>query len=262
MRDSISVPGIPVQGCDIGALYCNGLYQADPGLAARHFGDIPIAWIDCFGTDPTADVLDVEKGDATPVDAAVWVAARLALKPSYPPVVYCNRMSLTPLFNALNAAGLQIVTHFRLWVATLDGTKALPDMTGVTAVQYEGMGSYDESVVYDDTWLAPPPVPDPPPVKLKKGDTMIELPPGVKGIVAFPPPGATKLLLGADEGASAGKAAKVRVGTQGTVWHEYDPDVTWAATPVVITLAGAPTRVTLSRLDTANPTVIVTADWA
>jgi hypothetical protein len=34
------------------------------------------------------------------------------------------------LFNAMNAAGLRIVHDFRLWIATLDGTKTVPDMTG------------------------------------------------------------------------------------------------------------------------------------
>jgi hypothetical protein len=56
----------------------------------------------------------------------------------------------------MNAAGLQIVRDFRTWIATLDGTKTVHDMTGVTAVQYAGEnmtgGHYDESAVYDDLW--------------------------------------------------------------------------------------------------------------
>jgi hypothetical protein len=63
----------------------------------------------------------------------------------------------------MTAHGMRVVRDFRLWVATLDGTKTLPDMTGVTAVQWKpatansGPGHYDESAVYDDTWLAPAP---------------------------------------------------------------------------------------------------------
>jgi len=34
------------------------------------------------------------------------------------------------LFNEMNAAGLEIVRDFRTWIATLDGTKQVHDMTG------------------------------------------------------------------------------------------------------------------------------------
>ena len=60
----------------------------------------------------------------------------------------------------MNAAGLEIVKDFRLWIATLDGTKTVPDMTGVTAVQFAGEnmtgGHFDESIVYDDDWHRSP----------------------------------------------------------------------------------------------------------
>jgi hypothetical protein len=48
-----------------------------------------------------------------------------------------------------------------LWIASLVGTKTVPDMSGVTAVQWAGAaitgGNWDESVVYDDAWHAPAP---------------------------------------------------------------------------------------------------------
>jgi hypothetical protein len=78
---------------------------------------------------------------------------------------------LEAMFNAMNAAGLEIVRDFRIWIATLDGTKRVHDMTGVTAVQYKRApkedahgnplespsdsvtsGHFDESIVYDDNW--------------------------------------------------------------------------------------------------------------
>ena len=71
----------------------------------------------------------------------------------------------------MNAVGLQVVRDFRLWIATLDGTETVHDMTGVTAVQHKRAprehadgtlaeppsdsvtaGHYDESIVYDDHW--------------------------------------------------------------------------------------------------------------
>lgn len=159
MRDSTTAADIPGHGLDLVAGYGNGRYKwADADW--QRFPGIGHVYIDVDGSRPDCGVLDVEQGDAPPSQAPVWVKARLALPHAYPPVLYCNRSMLTPLFNAMNAAGLHVVRDFRLWVATLDGTKTLPDMTGVAAVQYAGEnltgGHYDESIVYDDTWHAPP----------------------------------------------------------------------------------------------------------
>jgi len=159
MRDSTTAADIPHHGLDLVAGYANGAFAWSDADWQRFPGQGHV-YIDVNGSDPHgAGVLDVENGDATPAGAVEWVKARLALKPAYPPVIYCNRATLTPLFNAMDAAGLQVVKHFRLWVATLDGTKTLPDMTGVTAVQWAGEGltggHYDESIVYDDAWHAP-----------------------------------------------------------------------------------------------------------
>ena len=176
LRDSTTAADIDPHGLDLVAGYGNGRYTwADtdwdrfPGIGHVH--------IDVNGTGAAGcGVLDVETGDATVATAVTWVKQRLALNPPYPPVIYCNRSTLTPLFNAMNAAGLQIVRDFRLWVATLDGTRTLPDMTGVTAVQDKGEsltgGHYDESVVYDNAWHAPasPPV--------RRTYVVVELPDG------------------------------------------------------------------------------------
>jgi hypothetical protein len=157
MRDSTTAADIDPRGLDLVAGYGNGAYRW-PEADWDRFA-CPHVFIDVNGSDPAGcGVLDVETGDATVATAVAWVKARLALKPSYPPVIYCNRSTLTALFDAMNAAGLKIVRDFRLWVATLDGTKTVPDMTGVTAVQYAGQaqtgGHYDESIVYDDAWHA------------------------------------------------------------------------------------------------------------
>ena len=161
MRDSTTPAAIPVAGTQLVAGYANGLYQwsqadYDRFPAAAH------VYIDVTGADPAGcGVLDVETGDATVTTAVAWAKARLALGGTYPPVIYCNRSTLTSLFNAMGAAGLGVGHDFRLWIATLDGTKTVPDMTGVTAVQWAGAsitgGNWDESVVYDDAWHAPAP---------------------------------------------------------------------------------------------------------
>ena len=189
-RDSTTLADIPVAGTQLVMVYANGLYRVLLQDVVARFGpQVPVAWIDVNGSDVYADVLDVETGDATPAGAVVWVKAKLLTKPVYPPVVYCNRATLTPLFNAMGAAGLHVGTHFRLWIATLDGTRTVPDMTGVTAVQYAGEAQtghhYDESIVYDAAWkAAPAPAPKPAPVPVPVLDAvLVQLPAGTSRVV-------------------------------------------------------------------------------
>lgn len=157
MRDSTILRDIPIHGTDLVAGYVNGSGRASERDFAR-FRGIPHVHIDVLGTDPDeAGVLDFERGNPpTAETCAEWAKKRHELHPGYPAVIYCDRDHLTPLFNAMNAAGLHIVKDFRLWIATLDGTKTVHDMTGVTAVQFAGEsitgGHYDESIVFDDAW--------------------------------------------------------------------------------------------------------------
>jgi hypothetical protein len=159
MRDSTTPTDIPIDGTDLAAGYINGQFKWSPEGFAR-FSEAKHVHIDVDGTNPEgAGVVDCETGDVTVSGAVEWAKARKAAHPGeYPPIIYCNRSTLTPLFNAMNAAGLHIVKDFRLWIATLDGTKTVPDMTGVTAVQYAGEsmtgGHYDESIVHDPHWHA------------------------------------------------------------------------------------------------------------
>lgn len=159
------------QPIDMVAGYANGLYAWTAADWAR-FPNQAHVTIDVRGTDIGADVLDVESGDATPADSVTWVRNKLLQKPGYPPVLYVNRSNITQVFNAQNAAGHQVGRDFRLWIATLDGTKSVPDMTGVTAIQYASAAmtktNVDLSIVVDGAWkaTAKPPVPTPPPVKL------------------------------------------------------------------------------------------------
>lgn len=171
MRDSTTATDIPVHGTELVAGYINGTYAWTEEGYAR-FPGIPHILMDISGDSPHAGVLDVEPGCAAIEAAPPWVRRRHKLLPdAYPPVIYVNRSTLTPLFNVLEADGLHVVRDFRLWIATLDGTKAVHDMTGVTAVQYKGArpqnkdgswagepgpatteGHFDESLVYDDAW--------------------------------------------------------------------------------------------------------------
>lgn len=161
-RDSITAAHIPVPGTDLAVGYINGRWPSYYDLPAR-FPNIPHVSIDVVGNRPDADVLDVESGDATPQTAVSWVRSKLARNEH--PVLYVNRGNITAVFNAMHAVGFEVATHFKTWIATLDGTKAVADMTGVVAVQYlsNAGANYDESIVYDGSFKESP-VPEPHPL--------------------------------------------------------------------------------------------------
>jgi hypothetical protein len=170
MRDSTTPTDIPIRGTDIAAGYVSGKYRWSAAGYAR-FRRIERARIDCRGTKPAkADILDVEPRCADVSRAPSWVKERMAAFPgAYPPIIYCNQDTLKRVLPAMRAAGLRLGKDFLLWIATLDGTKRIPDMTGVIAVQYKrapdvvngkleapspsiNPGHYDESIVFDDSW--------------------------------------------------------------------------------------------------------------
>jgi hypothetical protein len=81
------------------------------------------------GDVPTADVLDVENGAATPATAPAWVStARKSIEVKARigqrilPVIYMSASNVTPVVNALVAAGIK--HNVGLWVANYDLTQA------------------------------------------------------------------------------------------------------------------------------------------
>lgn len=158
MRDSVTPSIIRRDGLDMVAGYVNGSY-AWSSAEWNLFPHIPHVTIDVNGSRTTADVLDVEPGDASPAGAVRWVKAKKKLNGTYPPVLYVNRSNRGAVQSALRSAGFKVHTDYRLWVATLDGTETLSDMDGVIAIQTKGSNlnhaNYDESIVFDDQWKNP-----------------------------------------------------------------------------------------------------------
>lgn len=186
MADSINTSDLPTEtvvpgtknnvAVEYEAGYVNGSWPNATQNAKRFGSSKRLVSIDVNGGFPSADVLDVENGDATPATAPEWIEKRIAggYNKEYLGVIYCNRGNITAVFNAMAAKGYKIGVHFRTWIATLDGTETVEDMTGVTAVQvYPAAGQdgpatsghFDLSIVYDTTWKAPtaPPVAPPAP---------------------------------------------------------------------------------------------------
>lgn len=119
---------------------------------------------DGSASDPSADVLDVESGAATPAECPGWAkkaaqdwasGARLGQRK---PAIYASASNLTAVANALNAGG--ITSGVGLWVAnwSLTEAQAIADVQNasgpfpIIAVQYSS-GQFFDSDIFDHTWL-------------------------------------------------------------------------------------------------------------
>jgi hypothetical protein len=117
-------------------------------------------------SDPTADVLDVENGAATPADAPKWISAArkditAQTRPGQRtlPLIYQSQDNVTTVVNALISSGIQhnvglFVADFSL---TQTEAEALVTSAGgpfpIKAVQFESGPTFDTSVFNSD-WLA------------------------------------------------------------------------------------------------------------
>lgn len=162
----IYVPNVGTVPVDLSAGYAANSHYHDSSQAKGPTNVI----IDVTGSLPASDVLDIEIGDATPNTAPGWVRAHNALNTGFPAILYCNRTTVHSVANALEAAGLNNPgKDFYWWIATLDGTDSLADMTGVVAIQAWSASFFpgkniDLSKVFVDSWKAPPPPPTPIPI--------------------------------------------------------------------------------------------------
>src|SRR6267378_1117490 len=125
--------------------YVDGLYKWTLADWARFPNSVKVR-IAVFASTNDGHVLDVEQGDATPVQAPVWAKMRRAA--SVDPSVYCNRSNIAAIRAAFTAAN-EPEPHF--WLATLDGS--LPWTSDIVAIQYQGQAitlkHYDRSIVND-----------------------------------------------------------------------------------------------------------------
>lgn len=111
-----------------------------------------------------ADVLDVERGGATPAQVHAWIAAKKAAGYERP-TIYCS-LSTVPSVRA--ATGTYILGRdYDIWVADYNGTMTPPAVPGLPAAswaawQREAGANYDVSMVFDGAW--PHRTPPAPPV--------------------------------------------------------------------------------------------------
>lgn len=136
--DSVTPGAIPA-GYQI-ATYATGKFTvpasevSDPGH---------VLWIDTQGTDPGADALDVEPGDATPAMAATWVQQKLDATPNAVAIVYTMESEWPSVQAAVSALPSWMQSHIRWWIADPTGVPHI--VPGSSATQWYWGPSYDIS---------------------------------------------------------------------------------------------------------------------
>ncbi len=134
--DSVTPSSIPAGKA--AAVYANGSYAASPSQATGHG---KVLWIDVNGSNPSANVLDVEPGDASPAGAAVWAQQRLSSHPKETAIIY----TMLSQWQAVkgNVAHLPgwMQSKVRYWIADPTGVPHV--VAGSSATQWYWGAHYD-----------------------------------------------------------------------------------------------------------------------
>lgn len=170
MYDSVDPAAIPA-GAEMVAGYVDGLYgpghelAGQPGWDADAWDSFPNAIkvrIAVFAFTDDGQVIDCERGDATPEQCVSW--ARMRRKAGQIPTVYMSASQWDAVRYAFDAAHEPQPLY---WVADYDGIDEVPE--GAIAKQFANhpAQNIDESVVLDywpgvDAPPAPPAPPQPP----------------------------------------------------------------------------------------------------
>ena len=120
------------------ATYANGAYAASPSAVAGHGN---VLWIDTNGSDPGANALDVEPGDATPAGAAQWVWTKMRADHGATAIVYTMISDWTSVKANVGALPSWMQGHVRYWIADPTGVPHV--LPGANATQWYWGNNYD-----------------------------------------------------------------------------------------------------------------------
>lgn len=134
--DSVIPSAIP-RG-QVAAVYANGAYAASSAQLAGHRS---VLWIDTNGSDPAANVLDVEPGDATPYGAAQWARHRLTAHPGAVAIVYTMKSEWQQVKDNVATLPRWMQAKVRYWIADPTGTPH--NLPGANATQWYWGHGYD-----------------------------------------------------------------------------------------------------------------------
>jgi hypothetical protein len=134
--DSVTPSTIP--SGKAGAVYATGNYAASESQAS-HLGSV--LWIDTNGSDPNANVLDVEPGDATPTKAANWVQQRLTAHSGSVAIVYTMLSEWQQVKDKVADLPASMQSKVRYWIADPTGVPHV--VAGSSATQWYWGSNYD-----------------------------------------------------------------------------------------------------------------------
>ncbi len=120
-------------------------YADGPGgvPAAELTGRGPVLWIDVNATDPAANALDIEPGNATPSAAPGWVSRRLSAYPGALAIIYTSISEWPAVQAAVATLPAAMRGQIRWWIADPTGYPHL--VPGSDATQWYWGSRYDIS---------------------------------------------------------------------------------------------------------------------
>ncbi len=136
--DSVEPQDIPA-GQNV-ATYATGPFSVSQAEVA---GRGKVFWIDTNGTDPNADALDTEPGDATPAMAASWAYRRLKAHPNSLACIYTALAEWPSVQAETSALPAWMQSRIRWWIANPTGVEHL--VPGSDATQWYWGSTYDIS---------------------------------------------------------------------------------------------------------------------
>ena len=136
--DSVTPSSLP--SGKAAAVYANGAYAASASQVKHQKS---VLWIDTNGSNPGANVLDVEPGDATPAGAAAWAQQHLVKHPDSVAIIYTMRSSWQDVKDHVAHLPKAQQDNVRYWIADPTGVKHI--VPGSDATQWYWGSSIDIS---------------------------------------------------------------------------------------------------------------------
>jgi hypothetical protein len=136
--DSIDPETVPA-GAEV-ATYADGAHPTPVSLVA---GRTHVLWIDDLGSDPQAQVVDVEPGCASPSQVPQWVQDHLADDPGSVAIVYTTLSEWSEVQQEVSGLPASMQAKIRWWIADPTGYPHI--VPGSQATQWYWGPNYDES---------------------------------------------------------------------------------------------------------------------
>jgi hypothetical protein len=136
--DSIDPETVPA-GAEV-ATYATGARPTPVSLVA---GRKKVLWIDTEGTDPQAQVIDVEPGCASPSQVPQWVHSHLGDDPGSVAIVYTTISEWSEVQQDVSSLPASMQARIRWWIADPTGSPHI--VPGSQATQWYWGSNYDES---------------------------------------------------------------------------------------------------------------------